>query len=99
MIAKWTEQEEREGEDRSREQEQRRGGENRRKKQEERTHSSYPGEGGSPERLIPSLGVETGLAGRIFVLLLFLLLFLFAWPCPCLNYRHAAGTQRPTLTP
>ena len=28
----------------------------------------YQSEGGSPERLIPSLGVESGLAGRIFVL-------------------------------
>ena len=28
-------------------------------------------EGGSPERLIPSLGVETVLAGRIFVLWVF----------------------------
>ena len=58
---------------------------------------SCQSEGGSPERLIPSLGVETGLGGRIFVLLL--LFLLLAGPWPCLNNRHAAGTRRPTLTP
>ena len=59
----------------------------------------HQSEGGSPERLIPSLGVESGLAGRIFVFFFFFFCFLFAGPGPCLNNRHAAGTRRPRTTP
>ena len=44
----------------------------------------HQSEGGSPERLIASLGVESGLAGRIFVLL-------FAGPCPCFNNKVRPG--------